>query len=365
MQNVFFADVLGGAGMMAAAKVPIRRRGDGFTPAPGADGTADWLGWIPTELLPAGAPTPGGYLANANNRVVGPGYPFFISRDWDPSYRADRLTALLEPGGADAVADHQRIQLDIHSPMAERLLPLLLAAVADDARLTEAAGLLARWDRRMSRDRPEPLLFAAWLRALGAAMIAPAVGDLLPGIGGTRAPLIERSFTNGGPWCAIGVAQGERRCRDLAVASLVKALDLLTTTYGKDMNSWRWGNAHQARHAHLLFGRVPVLKDLFDIVAPTDGGDDTINRGAMARGGSGEDPAGFAHVHGPGFRAVYDLGDLANSRMIIATGQSGHRLSPHYGDLNQRWRDGAGLTLSGTPAQLAAAGARSLTLTAP
>jgi penicillin amidase len=54
----------------------------------------------------------------------------------------------------------------------------------------------------------------------------------------------------------------------------------------------------------------------------------------------------FAHRHGAGYRAVYDLADLDNSRFMIATGQSGNPLSPHYGDLVRPWRDGAHFRIS-------------------
>ena len=70
----------------------------------------------------------------------------------------------------------------------------------------------------------------------------------------------------------------------------------------------------------------------------------------MNRGGarfSGPMESRFADVHGAGFRAVYDLADLDNSRFMIATGQSGNPLSPLYGSLAQRWRDGDYLRLVG------------------
>jgi penicillin amidase len=62
---------------------------------------------------------------------------------------------------------------------------------------------------------------------------------------------------------------------------------------------------------------------------------------------AGEGDGVFEDVHGPGFRAVYDLADLDNSRFMIATGQSGNPLSPHYGDLAERWRDGHYVKLVG------------------
>ena len=365
MQNVFFADIKGNAGVMAAAKVPIRKSGDGFLPAIGATGAQDWTGWIPTEALPAGIPAPGGLLINANNRMVGPGYPYFISRDWDPSYRADRLEALLGNQKSDRIEDHLKAQQDNFSGMAKRLLPLMLPRLGPAPDLQTIAALLARWDYRMARDRPEPLIFAAWVRALGADLVGPALGDMSSVVGRNYAPLIERALRGNGVWCAIEPTPELRLCRDLTETALLKAREQLMTTYGKKITLWRWGDAHKARHAHLLFGRVPLLRDWFDITLPSDGGDDTVNRGAMARANAGNDPTGFTHVHGAGFRAVYDLSNLTQSQMMIATGQSGHRLSAHYRNLAQPWRDGESRSLGGGRAELNTRGAKTLVVRSP
>ena len=44
---------------------------------------------------------------------------------------------------------------------------------------------------------------------------------------------------------------------------------------------------------------------------------------------------------------VFDLADLDQSLFMIATGQSGNLMSPHYGDLAQRWADGVAVKLVG------------------
>ena len=80
-----------------------------------------------------------------------------------------------------------------------------------------------------------------------------------------------------------------------------------------------------------------MLGRFADLEIATDGGGYTVNRGA-SRVADPENP--FADIHGPGYRAIYDLSDLAQSRFMIATGQSGNPLSPHYGDLLRDWRDG-------------------------
>ena len=111
--------------------------------------------------------------------------------------------------------------------------------------------------------------------------------------------------------------------------------------------------AHTLSHEH----ESPVEADLS---VETDGGFFTVNRGST----STRDPANpFRHVHGAGFRAVYDLADLDNSRFVIATGQSGNIWSRHWGDLVELWRDGGSLRLAGDRGTLISAGAEVLTLT--
>ncbi len=82
---------------------------------------------------------------------------------------------------------------------------------------------------------------------------------------------------------------------------------------------------------------MPYLDSLFGYEVETDGGNDTLNRAGARFGGPPD--ALFADVHGPGYRAVYDLADLDRSRFMIATGQSGNPFSPHSGNLAARWRD--------------------------
>ena len=74
---------------------------------------------------------------------------------------------------------------------------------------------------------------------------------------------------------------------------------------GASMAAWRWGTAHRARFRHQPFGRLPILGPLTDIEIATDGGPETVNRGETSA--SAAEP--FLHLHGAGFRAIYDLDD--------------------------------------------------------
>jgi penicillin amidase len=120
----------------------------------------------------------------------------------------------------------------------------------------------------------------------------------------------------------------------MARLALDDALIELVEGYGPRLESWRWGDAHQAVHVHQTLGRVPVLRHLVNIRQSTPGGDQTLLRGQMP--GNGPEP--YLNVHAAGFRGVYDFSDPDSSVFIIATGESGHLLSRHYDDLAAIWR---------------------------
>ncbi len=147
-------------------------------------------------------------------------------------------------------------------------------------------------------------------------------------------------------WCEdIGTAARED-CAGQVAQALEDALDLLERRFGPPLDRLRWGAAHIARFPHPILSRVPYFDSLFGYEVETDGGNDTLNRAGARAAGPLETL--FADVHGPGYRAVYDLADLDRSRFMIATGQSGNPLSPLYGNLARRWRDGIYLKLDGT-----------------
>ena len=79
-----------------------------------------------------------------------------------------------------------------------------------------------------------------------------------------------------------------------------------------------------------------------NITQETSGGDDTLNRGALAH--RGKNP--FRNVHGAGYRGVYDFSDLNRSQYIVSTGASGHPLSEHYANLAPLWRIGEYMPMS-------------------
>ena len=347
LQNVGYADTGGTIGLLAAGRVPLRKSGDGRAPLPGWTGAGDWRGFIPFAELPRVKNPPDGRLVNANNRIVGTGYPYLITADWPDPHRARRIEQLLNREAPATVDGSRLVQQDIVSLGAARLLPLLLERVSapSDDRTALALSLLRQWDLRMARERPEPLIFTAWMAALADALLADELGPSGGGFRRTEADLLADILTKGQSWCDDVATPGQEDCATQVAAALATALHGLEQRFGSHMGSWRWGQAHVARFPHPVLRHIPLLGDWLGFAVEAGGGFYTVNRGGARLGGPSE--TRFEDVHGPGFRAVYDLADLDNSRFMIATGQSGNPLSPLYGSLAKRWRDGDYLKLVG------------------
>jgi penicillin G amidase len=337
VQNLLVADQRT-IGLFVTGRVPIRKSGDGAMPVEGADGAHDWVGWAAGDQLPHYVAPASGVLVNANERVAPPDFPVFLGLDWFADWRARRIRALLASPEPQSVESFTRMQVDVVSDMARQMLPALLSIPAPSGLAGTARALLEGWDGAMTMDRPQPLIFEAWMDRFYAALLHGTGGD------GAVAPppefLATALLPGGAHWCG-----GD--CTSLLTQALQDAIVGLSARYGTDPATWRWGAAHEAVFAHPVLGHIPLLARLARIAIPVPGSATTIF--AEATG-----PAGFQAVLGPEFRGVYDLADLDRSRFVIAPGQSGNVFSPRARDFLRRWRDGGTVALTARPEQTSA-----------
>ena len=340
MQNIVYGDVDGTIGFIAPGLVPIRRSGDGWLPVPGWTGEADWIGFVSFAALPAAANPPSGHFVSANNKIVPPGYPYFISRDWDLPNRAERIEELLTATPLQTPASSAAIEADTLSLMAQRLVPLMTRTNAADEASSEALRRLRRWDFHMDRDKIEPLLFTAWLREFSREIFFGRLGDAAVGYWDLKPRVIEAVLTEHEDWCDDQKPPEHNRCAARLTEALGAALAQLRQTYGADMTQWQWGRAHAAEFANPVFSRIPVLRDWLGVSIPSSGGYDTLNRGPST---IRDDAQPFAQRFGAGLRIITDLAAPNEAKMMIAPGQSGNAFSVHFADLLRRWRDFAWL----------------------
>ncbi|KKL71545.1 hypothetical protein LCGC14_2093830, partial [marine sediment metagenome] len=210
---------------------------------------------------------------------------------------------------------------------------------------------------------PEPLIYAAWMRALQTRLIEDELGPLAQEFTHVEPLFIERVYRNVGGaaiWCDIRQSAKQETCSEMSRLALDDALVWIGETYGTSLESLRWGDAHQATQDHLVLGETPVLNWFTNIRQSTSGGDNTLRRGMT----KGTGPQPFLNVHGAGYRGVYDFADPDSSVFIISTGQSGHPLSRHYDDLGELWRRGEYIPMTLDP-ELARAAAVGITRLVP
>ncbi|MGI9216804.1 MAG: penicillin acylase family protein, partial [Hydrogenophaga sp.] len=128
MQNVLMADRSGRIAYKAVGRVPVRGPQHdlrGIAPAPGWDARYDWTGWLPYEETPQDDGSKG-WIATANQRIHAADYPHFLTQDWAPPYRQQRIEALLAQTAKHDTDSFRAMHADVQSAATVRLLPHLL-----------------------------------------------------------------------------------------------------------------------------------------------------------------------------------------------------------------------------------------------
>ena len=373
-QNLMLAD-LQGIALQTIGTMPARdptHRTKGRMPAPGWEGANRWTGMLPYSDNPRFQNPTSGLLGNTNNKTIDRPFPLHVSFDWGDTQRIQRWLTLMKAREVHTRESFIEAQLDTVSPTERTLLPLIgadlwftgeAAAEGTPERLRQRAlTLLAAWNGELNEHLPEPLIATAWLRTLQDRVIRDEIGPMADQFTHPEPVFLERVFRNtdgAAVWCDVIQSAAVETCPDIARIALDEALLRLTETYGDNLESWRWGDAHQAAHDHPVLGEVPILRYFVNIRQSTSGGDNTLLRGRTK--GTGADP--YLNVHGGGYRGVYDFADPDSSVFITSTGQSGQPLSSHYDDLSVLWRAGEYIPMSLDPdlARAAAVGITHLT----
>ena len=374
-QNLMLADANGIALHLIGA-MPQRDPGhqtQGRMPSQGWIAANRWQGMLPASDAPSVVNPTTGILGNTNNKTVERPFPLHGSFLWGDNQRIQRWLALMKTRAVHTRESFIEAQLDTVSPTARSLLPLMgadlwftgeaAAAGTPERQRQDALTLLAAWNGEMNEHLPEPLIYMAWVRAFQDRLIGDEIGPMADEFSHPDATFLDRVLRNterAGVWCDVIQSAAIETCAEVARIALDEALLGLSESYGPKIESWRWGDAHQAAHDHQVLGGVPVLRYFVNIRQSTSGGDNTLLRGRT----KGDGPNPYLNVHGAGYRGVYDFADPDSSVFITSTGQSGHPLSRFYDDLGELWRRGEYIPMSLDP-DLARAAAVGISHLAP
>jgi penicillin amidase len=261
-QNFVYADDHGNIGAISAGLYPIVPRGDPWLPLPGT-GADDVAGVIPYRAVPQVYDPPGHVVATANQRPVGPSYPYYIGTTddfFDPGYRAVRIYALLHGRSRMGAAAFAAAQLDVTDALAQRIVPRLLAALHGrhlSPAEAAAARLLGGWDARMSASSAAAALWwTFWGDYLGAVFGPWWTADKVP-VRKDRAGLavsarqfsldqVLEAWTVSDPANAAFTPPGgpRRTARVVMRAAFAAAVAHLAARLGGAPSAWAWGRLH-------------------------------------------------------------------------------------------------------------------------
>jgi penicillin amidase len=337
VQNVLYADVEGNIGYTFAGHIPIRSSGRGLVPSEGWTGTEQWTGLIPFDELPHAFNPPSHFIVSANNPPVPANFPYYLGDAFEAPHRAQRITTLLQAREKLSPDDLVTIQGDTVSLLAEALLPGFLARAQPGSERERAAiALLSGWNRDVKGDSPAAAIFEAWYQRLVSVLVEDELGPRLYDEYDGNFQVVSLFLADAlrdpqSPWCDDVKTPEKEDCATTEMRALRQGLDKLEARLGPDMRAWRWDGVHIIAFVHRPFGDVPLLDDVFSRKVPNGSDWSTVNLGTF-------NMKSFRQRIIPGYRQIADLSSPTAGRFIMAGGQSGHVLSPHYDDYLSPWK---------------------------
>ena len=333
--NFVYADDAGNIGLISAGYFPLVAQGQPWLPMPGT-GEYDVTGTVPYDDIPQVYDPSEGFIWSANQRQVGPDYPYYIgtaSNFFDPGYRANEIKRVLSQAGKLSAADMMALQTDTRDFLASEITPQLVGALAGDQLTTseqQARDLLAGWDFRMETgSAAASMWWTFWQAYLSqtfdsiwkAKNVTVDRHELDDALSQYLETLTLKSPPSCGLACSPSIAAPSQ---DAALrAAFHAAFSALQTTLGADPASWTWGRIHTRE-----------LENLAQVSG--------LSYGPRADRGDGNTPlaaGGFPSTHGPSWRMVVDWGTHTFSG-IYPGGQSENPASTWYENRVDTWWNG-------------------------
>jgi len=338
-QNLVVADIDGGLFQTILGELPQRRLGDGRLPAPGWDAAYGWDGLAPAAAKPQRLRPESDLLVTANSDPRPEGYDGPLVGDFDLPSRTDRIRLLLEERERWRASELAKVQTDILSLYAHRLVELIDDEYKGAAERAYLA--LHEWDGRFHTAGPAAL-FALFERDLVERIFADDV-DLSAVSWLTLRHWLTRVLDGEMEAGWFDNADTGRRegHYEIVVAALEFAWAEGERRWGDDVALWSYGELHPFELRHPL-AALPLLGRVFNRgPVPEAGSSSTV----MVAGGSWRGDRRPVS-HGPSMRWISVVGDADQSLSILPGGQSGHPFDPHYDDQLELFLEGRLRSLS-------------------
>jgi len=349
-QNLVAADDRGRIGFTIQGRIPQRVGFSGRVPTSWADGKKTWDGFLPPEQYPRIVDPAEGLLWTANGRTLPPDqFAWLGDSGFDLGARSTIIRDGLRAQQQATEADQLKLMRENRSVLHDRWQKLLLKTLSDevvagDPQLAELRQLIAPWQGEARIDAVDYRLVSEFrLRVIWDVYSTLTAlcqrADRASLASGPQAALRERFHVQwlprqeGPVWAILQerpphLLDPQFSSWDDCLLKIAKKMVQDLTADGTALSSRTWGAQNTVQMRHPLSQGVPGWGWLADLPAKPL-------------------PGGWAHVP-----AVQSPTDGASQRMIVSPGreaegifhmpggQSGHPLSPNYGDGQGAWETG-------------------------
>jgi len=359
-QNFVYADDQGNIGVISAGYFPQVAGGDPWLPLTGT-GADDVAGVIPYAAEPQVYDPPGHVVATANQRPVGPSYPYYIGTSadfFDNSFRANEIYSALRGRSGLTQTSFAALQGSVTDYLAVTIVPKLLAALrADPGALTapekSALNLLARWNGTMtSGSAAASVWWTFWGDYISAAFQPWWTSAHVP-VGKDRAALALSSWPTSltedlaawtagpaPPSAALTLPSGAHRTAAQVMRSAFgTAVAHLAATLGGTPGGWTWARLH-TRYFPSLTGAAGLG------YGPRASSGDAWTVDAAEGGLRSEIGPSWRMIVGFSGSAPASGGGPSPAEGVYPGGQSENPASPWYADLIADWWDGRYLPMA-------------------
>ena len=338
-QNFLFADVHGDIGYLMRGKMPTRKMQNAWVPVPGWTDEFEWNGYIPFDQLPRKRNPIEGYIATANNRIVGKDFPFYVGLFFSADHRINRIIKKIEELRNASIEDMSDIHSDIVSIPAADCIDMINKIKTTDSFQMKAKGIISNWNGLMSSTSVGASIYSVFRLKFNIKIVEFLFGKLSDealDANGRGAPFHIRVLTD---WIIRNRKENELEqlissedMENIIHCSFTEGLEYLIELMGTDVEIWQWSRIHSTSHKHELSDQYPDLKWL-------------LNPLSVAMNGDGDTPLSASYALSGPFtvtgasvaRYIFDLADWDKSKWITPLGSSGNQLSSHYLDQNPIW----------------------------
>tara|TARA_B100000676_G_scaffold304682_1_gene357378 strand:+ start:54 stop:2384 length:2331 start_codon:yes stop_codon:yes gene_type:complete len=344
--NFLFADIEGDYGYLNRGKIPIRNTMNAWVPVPAWELQYQWEGYIPFEKLPRIFNPENGFIVTANNKIANVDYPFYLSLDSAPEYRAKRITERIKENIVQGEITPEKM-ISIHSEITSIPAKVILKSLSKYSKnITENDELFKDfliWDSKMERSSIFPTIYSEMRFLLNKKIISNLLDEdaanKMLSAGGRGAPnhlrsLASRIITQISNNTSEYLPKPYTNWNELLIQVFDLAIKNLKAKYGSDRTKWEWGEVHKTNPRHLLSDMFPELSDKLDPPRFSINGDGDTPHNASASNVNKFDVVATSVA-----RYFFDVSNWDNSKWIVPLGASGHPGSDNYSDQGTLWKD--------------------------